>query len=96
MDTAAKSIRERRLRRDLDDFFEKADADGNGSLDVSELSAFLREYTGGMEFTSSEIRDIFEHIDENHGRSLKFSKNLKISIFFEFFGVRGLSVLRVK
>ena len=79
MDTAAKTIRERRLRRDLDDFFEKADADGNGSLDVSELSAFLREYTGGMEFTSSEIRDIFEHIDENHGRSLIFS------IFFQFF-----------
>ena len=72
MDTAAKTIRERRLRRDLDDFFEKADADRNGSLDVSELSAFLREYTGGMEFTSGEIRDIFEHIDENHGRSLIF------------------------
>ena len=93
MDTAAKKIRERRLRRDLDDFFEKADVDGNGSLDVSELSAFLREYTGGMEFTSSEIRDIFEHIDENHGRSLTFSK---FSKNFEFFGFRGLSVLRVK
>ena len=93
METSAKSIRDRRLRRNLDDFFTRADADGNGSLDVSELSAFLREYTGGMEFTSSEIRDIFEHIDENHGRSLTFSK---FSKNFEFFGFRGLSVLRVK
>ena len=82
METSAKSIRDRRLRRNLDDFFTRADADGNGSLDVSELSEFLRDYTGGMEFNKSEIRDIFEHVDENHGR---LRKNVERRVFFSFF-----------
>ena len=67
METSSKLIRERRLKRDLDRFFVAADTDKNGTLEITELSSFLKEYTGGMHFSKQEIVNIFGHIDKNQG-----------------------------
>jgi Ca2+-binding EF-hand superfamily protein len=57
---------------DLKQKWEQYDADGNGALDVKELSVFIRE--SGINMTTNEIAATYMTLDKNFDEKITFEE----------------------